>query len=687
MADAEINITVTTPLPDGTFYLRSLSGVERVSRAFEFRLELLSGDPEVDFTKLLGQAISVELAPNGELARTFAGVCASVAAKGMEGTYAVYELVMVPWLWLLGRNATCDIFNETTVQEIVKTVLRRAPQPEFEMPSSGWTERNYCVQYRESDLAFVSRLLEEDGFYYYFEPSGEFHKMIVVDGSQSCATVHEVKYSVSESHGEAFRVVEFRKIQELTPAAYEMVDFDYADPKLGEPMESVPSAVDVGSAPNDTTWYDFPAEFGKITAGDGAKLRDRVKLRMAEEDARAIVFRGRSKVFEIAAGHGIRLSEAYREEFDGDYLVTEVRHELSMTGGLEAGAGGTYSYENRFECVPDGVRYVPPRLTEKPKIRGVHTAIVKDAIDDKARVRVSFPWCKDKLSCWVRVAQTWAGGGWGAQFHPRVGHEVVVDFFEGDPDLPIIVGRVYNGENEGPYADKHSRGGVKSRSMDGNPDNFNEIRFEDEKGKEELFVHAEKDHVIEVENDEAKEIGRNRSEKVGKDVSIRIGGDRSETVDGKRALSVTGNKEESVSGEKSISVSKGHTETITNDMKLDVGKETKVNVGKNLTVAATEAATLSAGKALTVSAGADTSVTSKGACTIEVDKGAKLTIKEEWGAEAKKIQIEAKEEIVLKSGSASITLKKNGDIVIDGKAIDVKGSGDVKIKGSKSSVN
>lgn len=686
--DLGISVSVKTSLAEDTFYLRRLTGTEQVSRGFELRLELLSADPDIDFTALLGQPVTVEVSPGGTLVRKFAGIAAKVGQTGTEGNYIVYEMLVVPWLWMLSRSACCDLWNETPTADIVKEILRKAPQPEFEVPSSGWSDRLYCVQYRESDYDFVSRLVEDEGFYYFFEPSGEFHKMIVADGAQAPAKVHEVKYSGSETHGQDFTVTSFGKTQELTTGEYQMVDFDYADPKLGEPMEAVPSAVETGSAPADTTWYDFPGEFGKITGGDTGKLRDRVKLRIAEEDAKAIVFRGKSRIWEIAAGHGIRLEGAYREEYDGDYLVTRVTHDFKMAGGLEAGAGSQeYSYSNEFECVPDGVRFVPPRLSPKPRIRGVHTALVKEAIDDKGRVRVSFPWCKDKLSCWVRVSQGWAGGGWGIQWHPRVGHEVLIHFFEGDPDLPVIIGRVYNGENEGPYSDKHSRGGVKSRSMDGNPDNFNEIRFEDEKGNEELFIHAEKNHVIEVENDESKDIGNNRSEKVKKDVSIRIGGDRSETVEGKRSLSVTGNKEESVSGDKSISVTKGHTETITLAAKIDVGEAMTINVGKALTIAAGTTGGISSKEGMTVAAGKEATYTVGEAWTMDVGKGAKLTIKEEWGAEAKKIQIEGKDEIVLKAGSASITLKQNGDIVIDGKVIDVKGSGDVKIKGSKAQVN
>ncbi len=677
---SDIGLTIKTPLEDGTFYVRRLEGTEYVSRAFEFRLQLFSAKTDVNFTKLLGQPVSVEItAGDGEVIRSFAGVASRFGQTNFEGRYAVYEMVMVPWIWLLSRNACCDIHNETTTLDIVKAVLKRAtPDAETLLVSSGWADRLYCVQYRESDLDFVSRLIEEDGFYWFFEPSGEGHKMVVADGAQTAETVHEVRYGAGGGGDEATRVTDFTKVQEFTTGAYEMIDFEYSDPKLGEPIESVPSSVDLGSTSNETKWYDFPAEFGKMTAGDTGKLRERVKTRMAEEDSRAVLFRGKSKVYEIAAGHGIKLSEAYREDFDGDYLVTQVRHTLTACGGLEAGEGGEFAYDNEFECVPDGIRYVPPRRTPKPKIRGVHTAVVKEAIDGTARVRVAFPWCKDKLSCWIRVAQTWAGGGWGAQFHPRVGHEVIIDFFEGDPDLPLIVGRVYNGENEGPYADKHSLGGFKSRSMEGGPDNFNEIRFEDAKGNEELFFHAEKDHIIEVEKDESKEIGENRSEKVGKKVTIDIGGDRSESVKGARSLSVGGDKSETVTGDKSNTVKKGHMETITENMQVDVTKD--------LIVAAKGAATLTAGAALTVSAGQATTISSKGACTIEVKEAATLAIKKEWDAKAKKIQVEAEDELVIKVGKATITMKSNGDITLDGNALELKGSGEVKIKGAKSGV-
>ena len=688
MADEpELAAEVKTPLKDVNFIFRRLEGTEAVSRPFRWKVDLLCATLEVDFRKLVGQPVSIDISlAGGEVLRTFAGIVSRVGQKGLQGRYALFEMELVPWAWLLSRSATCDIFSETSTQEIIKTVLRRAPQSEFELAGGSWTERVYCVQYRESDLAFVARLLEEEGFYYFFEPSGEFHKMIVADGAQTAATVHDVKYSVATAFEGQLTITEFMKIQEFTPGGYEMVDFAYSDPKLGEPVESVPSSVDLGSTSNETKWYDYPAEMAKITGGDTSKLRDRVKLRMAQEDSRAITFRGKSRVFEMTAGHGINLSEAYLEDLDGAYLVTEVKHKLEVTGGTEAGESGGSSYENEFLCVPDGIRYAPPLESPKPRIWGVHTAIVKEAIDDQARVRVAFPWCKDKVSCWTRVAQTLAGAGWGAQFHPRVGHEVVVSFYEGDPDLPVIVGRVYNGENEGPYSAKHSQGGVKTRSMDGNPDNFNEIRFEDEKGNEELIIHAEKNHIIQVEADESKEVGGNRSEKVEKNVTIKITGDRSETVDGARNLSVGGNKTEAVTGEKSISVTKGHTETITQAMKLDVGKDTTVTVGKALTVSATDAVTISAGKALAISAGKDTTVSGQGACTISVEKAGKMTIKESFGLEAKEIQIEAKDQIVLKVGSASITMKKNGDIVLDGGKIGIKGSGDVTVKGSKTSV-
>lgn len=687
MADApKVEAEVLTPLADDAFILRKLSGTERLSHSFEFHIEVLSDSVDIDFTQLVGQPISVKIKPGGEEARLFNGVVMRVGQKGTEERYAVYEFVMVPWFRLLALRSDCKIYTEVTTAEVIRDVLGNHSWT-FEMEDIA-TSRDCCVRYRETDKDFVSRLLVEEGHYYYVRPDGDDNVLVIKPGDAAISDKTEAHFFMEgQSHAEAEQVTDFRKLQEVVSEAYEMVDFLYGDPSIGEPAETARSRVEQGSGGAGLSVFDFPELYGKHATGASSGLADWIQVRAAQQDARAIRFYGKSNIWGLLAGHGLTLVNHFRDDYNADYLITEVKHELVFSGALEAGTHEESSYSNTFVCIPDGVEFRPPDNEPKPRIYGVQSAVIQDAIDDQARVRVEFPWAKEQPSWWIRVSQAWAGAGWGHQFHPRVGQEVLVTFLNGDPDLPVIVGRVYNGANEGPYSATHSHGGVKSRSMDGESDNFNEIRLEDAKGSEEILVHAEKQLTVEVEADESREVGGNRSEKVEKDVSIRTGGDRSETVDGKRALSVGGNKEESVSGAKSVSVSKDHTETIEGKMTVDVTKDRKINVGKSLTEAATNDVSVSSGKAMTHSAGTDATVTVAGDYSITVDKGAKLEITKKYGVEAKEIQIEAKDKIVLKAGKASITLKKNGDIVIDGKKIDLKGSGDIKIKGSKSAVN
>jgi type VI secretion system secreted protein VgrG len=680
----KVEAEVVTALPDETFILRKLTGTETLSRGFEFRVEVLSPNEDVDFTQLVGRSVSVKVMPAGDEARLFNGVILRIGKVGTQERYVVYEMIVVPWFRLLQLTRNCRVRTETTTDEVVREVLG-AHSWSYSLENPG-THRDCCVQYRESDWAFVSRLLEEEGAYYFFVPEGNDHEMTIRKGD-SPATDHVEAHFKREGqgHDEAEQVTEFRFYRELVSDSWEMVDFLYGDPVIGDPAETAVSRASQDGAPSLSV-FDFPEQYGKYTTGASNMLEDWVKVRAAQSDARSAMYQGKSNVWALLAGHGMSLKDHFDDAVNADYLVTEVRHTLTFSGAMEAGQFEESSYSNEFVCIPDGVEFRPQETTPKPRIHGVQSAVVADAIDDQARIRVEFPWAKDQPSWWVRVSQAWAGAGWGHQFHPRVGQEVLVTFLNGDPDLPVVVGRVYNGANEGPYSGTHSQGGVKTRSMEGGAEDFNEIRFEDDKGSEEILVHAQKQLTVSVEADEARTVGGSRSEQVEKDVSIRINGSRSESVEGKRALAVGGNKEESVGGAKSVSVSKDHTETVEGAMKVDVAKDRKLNVGKAITDAAGTDVSVSSGKAMSHSAGTDAKLSVGGEWSVTVAKDAKIEISKDLKVEGKKIQIEGKDEIVLKCGSAKIIMKKNGDIVIDGKKIDVKGSGDVKIKGSKASV-
>jgi type VI secretion system secreted protein VgrG len=324
--------------------------------------------------------------------------------------------------------------------------------------------------------------------------------------------------------------------------------------------------------------------------------------------------------------------------------------------------GGESSYSNSFHCIPHEVPYRTPQLTEKPNIGGAQTATVVGAsgeeidVDEYGRIVVQFHWDRlgekdENSSCRVRVSQSWAGKGWGAIFHPRIGQEVIVEFLEGDPDRPIVTGRVYNGEQTVPYtlpADK-TKSGIKSRSTkEGQQDNFNEIRFDDKKGSELVSIQAEKDLERLVKNDETDKVQNNRTRDVGANEVIRIGENLTVDVGKDKAVTVAENHSETIGSDQSLSVSGDRTRSVGGSETVDVGSDQSITIGGSLSQDVGD--------------------------EMSVNVGSKLTL-------------EAADQITLKTGSAKIIMKKNGDITIQGKKINIKGSGDVKIKGSKVASN
>ena len=397
----------------------------------------------------------------------------------------------------------------------------------------------------------------------------------------------------------------------------------------------------------------------------------------------------------FVAGHRFTLQQHFRSAMNGKlYMVTSVAHQLTQPSSLRTGeAVEATTYANDFTCVPVDVAFRPPRTTEKPQITGPQTAIVVGPqgeeiyVDKYGRVKVQFHWDRkgrkdENSSCWIRVSRAWASKMWGQVAHPRIGDEVIVEFLEGDPDQPIVTGCVYNAQTMPPYAlpDNKTQSGIVSRSSPGgSASNFNEIRFEDKKGSEELFIQAEKDQNTNIKNDQSVTIGHDQTVDVGNDQSIHVAKDRT--------LSVDENDSTTVGKDRTIEVSGSHTETVSGDMSLSVSKSRTMSVTKDLTESVDGSMSLTVAKDrtssfqqnLTVEVGKDHKLTVSGGQIVKATKDASLS--------AKKIQLTADDEITLKTGSASITMKKNGDITIEGKKITIKGSGDLVLKGSKIAQN
>ncbi len=671
-------------IPEDELRVAAFTGVEAVSEPFQFSLELVSTDSGIEFDKVVGQAGLLTVAGADGNLRHVNGIVSRFEERQQGRRFTTYFAELVPWIVRLGLRAKCRIHQKETVEEIVTKVLEEAglATDRFRFDLKGKIpKREYCVQYRETDLAFISRLLEEEGIFYYFEHSKEEHVLVLIDDVATTGTIAgaaDVPFHVLSGQAAADEhVFDFRMAQEVRTGAVRHRDFDFATPSKS--LEAHEQA----DIEDDLEVYDYPGRYANPDnkAKDEDEARRLAKVRLEELRSVRLEGGGESVCRRFVPGYCFSLEGHPRPDdklprFNTEYLLLRLLHTGSQPQAREEEAGeGGFSYSNSFECVPTETAYRPPRLTPSPRIRGVQTAVVVGPsgeeiyTDEHGRVKVQFHWDRDgkndeNSSCWIRVSQGWAGPGWGAMFIPRIGQEVIVDFEEGDPDRPIITGRVYHGTNKPPYPlpDDKTKSTVKSDSSPGSGGS-NEIRFEDKKGSEEVYVHAQKDENIVVEND--------KSENVGHDETITIGNDRTETVTANETLSVGQDRSRTVSKNETVTVTLMRTHTVGVNEAITVGAAQEVTVGaaRTLTVGAVQATTIGANHSVDVGASEST--------TVAKDRSVKV---------GKNMTLDAGDQIVFKTGKASITMKKDGTIVIAGKDITIKGSGKINVKASKNVV-
>jgi len=669
-------LQIKTPLGQDELLLTGFRGEEGVSRLFGFDLEFSSQNHGISFEDIVGKnvTISVALAQAGKK-RFFNGFVSrftQVGAGSREAGdlhLAGYRATVVPWLWFLTLTENSKIFQDKSVPDIVEAVFRQRGFQDYALRLHGsYEKRVYCVQYRESDFRFVSRLLEDEGIFYFFEHEEGKHTLVLTDDpSEIKPCPQQPAARFAETSGERVdedRVQEFQKRMEVKPTKVTLNDYNFEVPNGCLKVE-VPNSRKLTD--RDCEIYDYPGGYDKISAGE--RLGN---IRMQEEEARGSVFTGTSNCRAFTSGQKFELKEYRRADMtDKEYCLVQIEHEAAQGAGL-AGAGGQgEKYVNRFTCLSSDAPLRPRRSTPRPVVRGTQTAAVVGPsgeeiyTDEHGRIKVQFHWDRDgqkddKSSCWIRVAQVWAGPGWGGVCIPRIGQEVIVDFLEGDPDRPIVIGAVYHGTNRPPYPlpDEKTRSTIRSESTLGGG-GFNEFRFDDKKGSEEVFLHGQKDWTIRILND--------KTETIGKDERLSVGGMKNETVGINSAETIGGGKELTIGGAYAVTVGAGMNTAVGGAMAEEVGGLKSVNVGKTM----------------------DENVS--GRRTSSVGDNYSVDVQETSTLTSKKIVFEAQEEITLKSGSSTIRLKKDGTILIDGKnvsiqgsgTVNVKASGDVKIKGSK----
>ena len=695
-------VKVYTPLPDNTLLFSSMSGSERISTLFDYRLELITENVEVDLDKILGKDITVQLdhtpsdyVPQGA-SRYFHGIVASCGLVASADSFMHYEFSVRPWLWFLTRTADCRIFQETSVPDIIEQVFADSGFSDYELNLSGNYETwRYCVQYRETDYNFLSRLMEQEGIYYYFKHENGKHTLMIVDGYGGHSTLPgyaEVPYfPVSENLiRERDHIQQWQLSKQLQPGKYATKDFNFEIPKTNM-LAQKPMAG--GHAKADYEIYDYPGEYPSSTGEPKVANAETVaKIRMEELAVQHEVASASGNVEGLAAGFLFKLTNCEISSQNREYIILESQCSFSLDD-YRSDSSGEMIFHGNIRAFSSRQQFRAPRITPKPMVQGPQTAVVvgpsgEEIWTDKyGRVKLQFHWDRygksdENSSCWVRVSQVWAGQGWGSIHIPRIGHEVIVEFLEGDPDRPIITGRVYNGDNGVPYGlpANQTQSGIKSRSSKGgSAGNFNEIRMEDKKGEEELYIHAEKNHTNNTENDRAKweghdetvNVDNNRTETVGVNETISIGNNRSESVGKNEDISIGKNRSESVRVDETISIGKNQSISIGADQSISVGNDRFLDVGDNLSNTVGKDHTVQVNDNEEVAIGKDREHS--------IGDNDKLMV-------GKKLLINAGDEITIVTGKAKIQMKKNGDITISGKNVNIKGSGGINAKASKAVV-
>lgn len=608
----------SSPLGKDALLIESLEGAEGISRLFEYHVELLATvDTVIDPKALVGSRVTVAIALNdAQGTRWINGMIASFEQCAGDTEFDAYRARIVPCMWQLTLTANCRVFQNKTVLDIVKAVIGEYGLSISDQTSKSYKPLDYCTQYSESDFHFVSRILEESGIFYWFEHSGQDHKIVLGDqrnAYQDCPLSSNIAYALNEKGEEGAygaRVMELTATATMVTGKHATAEYDYRSYKRVDVADQN-SASPFGK--NGFESYLYPAGVeGYLKAAQSSLTSDLESLSLNTEslasDAMAELFNGSSNARSFCAGYTFTLAKHPRSAWNRKYLLTAVSLSAGQSPPYRSNFNQAEGYSNRFTAVSSDIIFKPERTAEKPRIYGPQTAFVvapsgeEMYIDKLGRVCIQFFW--DKLrkpntvdNTWVRVAQSWAGNGWGTYFWPRLKDEVVVQFLDGDPDNPVITGSVYNGVNVPKYAlpDHSTRSGLVTRSSKGgSAKNANEMRFEDKTGSEQIFLNAEKDMDHRTEKDHRRFVGGKDSlvvkgkqlEQIEGDFNREIKANSVEKIAAKSDIGIGGNLTEKVGGNLSLKVGSNHAEKVGQNYSMDAGMEVYIKAGMTLVLEA-----------------------------------------------------------------------------------------------------
>lgn len=679
LAQDNLQVQVTTPFSN-VLVVRSFHAEERVSGLFRFSLEMICENADLDFTQIVGQGVTVSIALASGGPRYFHGVCTRFVQAGTYQGVTTYHAELRPWLWMLTLAQDCHIYQNQTVPDLVQAVFKALGFTAVKSSLTGtYTAREYCVQFRESTFAFVSRLLEEEGISYFFTHASGAHTLVLADDPSAFADLPDLataNYAGSTTGAQMEDVVSRCTLEQRVVTGSVAVD----DFNFETPATDLYSTVEGKSG--TMLAYSYPGLF--TTTSDG-ETRARVRLDAAE--AESTLLRGESACRAFTPGFAFTLAGHDRADVNQKYALLSVVHAADQSG-----------YSNSFEAVPATVTYRPPRVTRKPRIGGAQTATVVGKsgeeiwTDQYGRIVVQFHWDRqgkndENSSCWIRVAQGWAGKAWGSIFIPRVGMEVIVSFLDGDPDQPIVSGCVYNATQTVPYGlpGEQTKSTIKSNSSKGG-NGFNEFRFEDKAGSEEIFMQAQKDLNVTVLNNATETVTQDRTATIQKGnesltvsegnrtVTITKGnddhtvseGNRSATVskgtetltvsEGNRTVAVSkGDETHTVGGKRSVTVTGDETHTNSAKFTQSTGGDFTLSVTGNLKISATGSVTIESGTGFTLTAG--TSLSASSGTSFSASAGTSMAISGTTTLEAK--------------ANASATLSSSGTMAVKGALVQI----------------
>lgn len=715
-------------LPDDALAVVDFVGDEAVSQPFRFVINLVSSDPDIEFEKVVNEPASLLMVRGDDVAPVHGIVTDFQQGRMVSMTLGdryLYRAVLVPRLHRLSFSHQSRIFQNLTVEEIVTKVLADSGlsggDVQFKLQGS-YSPREYCTQYKESDLQFVQRLLEYEGIRYFFEHDDSRETLVITDDAAATPAIaggDTLPYHIGGGLAAAETtetVREFVAHQKIVTGRVVLKDYNYRTP--GAPIQSESQLN--GEMPG--VFYDYG-----IHVKDASEGKRLATVRNEEIECQREQMVGASDCLRLRAGASFALESHYRDGMNQTYVLTHVHHAGRQPDASPFIAANVDlpEYTNSFTCIPATAPYRPPRLTPEPKLPGVMTAIVESGggdyayLDDQGRYRLKMPFdlsdaTDGGASKAIRLAQPYTGPDYGQHFPVHKGAEMVFACVDGHVDRPLGLATVPNPAQQSPVTSGNAPQNV-IRTW-----GKNELTFDDTKGSENIYMHGTKDHNVDITNDQNERVGTNRTAQVGHDETMTVGRDQTETVGrdhvftvGKdqtievgnhRLMTVGANVTETIGANRSMTVGASMDETVALALTTTVGAAMTISVGavKSESVGGASSETVGATKSVTVGgslsqrAGQAISVTSGGAHTLKVGKDATTKVAGKQTVEVakdvslqggKKIVIEAKDELTLKCGSAQIVMKKNGDITIKGGKIDAKSSGKMTLKGSQIAQN